>query len=100
MPTRSVELTDHDDQLVDDLVTSGRFQNASEVLGAGLRLLEQQACEEQEKLASLRLLASEAFSELDRGQGIALDGEEQLTQFIGQIGSRAAAQVGHRTAGD
>ena len=39
MPTCSVELTDHDDQLVDDLVTSGRFQNASEVLGAGLRLL-------------------------------------------------------------
>ena len=99
MPTRNVNLTDYYDQFVDELVTSGRFSNASEVMRAGLRLLEQQAREDQEKLAALRSLASEAFSELDQGQGTPIDGQEQLTELIGQIGRRAADEVEHHTAG-
>ena len=83
-----------------DQVTSGRFKNASEVMRAGLHLLEQQAREEQEKLALLRSLASEAFGQLDRGEGVALDSEEGLSEFIGRIGRRAADQVEHRFAGE
>jgi antitoxin ParD1/3/4 len=79
-------------------VTSGRFSNASEVMRAGLRLLEGQAQEENEKLNALRSLASEAFHELDQGQGIALDGKQQLAEFIGQIGRRAAEEVEQQTA--
>lgn len=37
MPTRNVVLTDHQASLVEQLVTSGRYQNASEVLREGLR---------------------------------------------------------------
>jgi antitoxin ParD1/3/4 len=43
MPTRSVVLTDHRAKLVERLVASGRYQNASEVLRDGLRLLEDEA---------------------------------------------------------
>ena len=75
----NVNLTNYYDQFVDELVTSGRFSNASEVMRAGLRLLEQQTHEDQEKLMLLRSLASEAFDELDRGQGTAIDGEPQLS---------------------
>lgn len=35
MPTRNVVLTDAQSELVDRLVASGRFQNASEALRAG-----------------------------------------------------------------
>lgn len=42
MATRNVVLTDTQTDLVDRLVTSGRFQNASEVLRAGLWLLERE----------------------------------------------------------
>jgi antitoxin ParD1/3/4 len=42
MTTRNVVLTAHQSALVGRLVASGRFQNASEVLRAGLRLLEEQ----------------------------------------------------------
>ena len=42
MVTRNVVLTDSQDRLVHALVTSGRFQNVSEALRAGLRLLEEQ----------------------------------------------------------
>ncbi|MGA2035054.1 MAG: type II toxin-antitoxin system ParD family antitoxin [Thermoguttaceae bacterium] len=99
MPTRNVNLTDYYDQFVDELVTSGRFSSASEVMRAGLRLLEQQAHEDEEKLKLLRSLASEAFDELDRGRGTAIDGEPRLAEFIGQIGRRAADEIEHRTAG-
>src|SRR5271165_5285547 len=84
MPTRNVDLTDHHDDFVNELVTSGRFSSPSEVMLAGLRLLEQQTREEDEKLALLRSMASEAFGELDRGQGIVIDGEEHLAGFIAE----------------
>jgi antitoxin ParD1/3/4 len=42
MVTRNVVLTETQDHLVQALVASGRYQNASEALRAGLRLLEQE----------------------------------------------------------
>ena len=93
MPTRNVNLTDHYDESVNQLVTSGRFSNASEVMRAGLRLLEGQAQEETAKLALLRWLAAEGFRELDQGQGIVLDDQQQLTDFIGEIGREVAKEL-------
>ncbi|WBU59264.1 type II toxin-antitoxin system ParD family antitoxin [Paracoccus albus] len=45
MATRNVVLTDAQSELVDRLVASGRYQNASEALRAGLRLLERNEAE-------------------------------------------------------
>ena len=45
MTTRNVVLTDSQSALVDRLVASGRYQNASEALRAGLRLLEREEAE-------------------------------------------------------
>lgn len=91
MATRNVNLTEHYDRFVEAQVASGQFENASEVMRAGLRLLEQQRIEEQAKLAALRTLAGEAFDELDQGLGITLDGEEQLKDYVARI-SRSAGQ--------
>jgi len=41
MPTRNVNLTDYYDQFVEELIMSGKYSNASEVMRAGLRLQEQ-----------------------------------------------------------
>ena len=90
MPTCNINLTGYYDEFVNELVTSGRFTSASEVMRAGLRLLELQARDEDEKLALLRSMAADAFNELDRGQGIVIDSREQLAEFIGQVGRRAA----------
>jgi antitoxin ParD1/3/4 len=50
MPTRNVVLTDHQQQLIESLVDSGRYQNASEVLRDGLRMVEQREAEDAAKL--------------------------------------------------
>lgn len=50
MATRNVVLTDTQSDLVDRLIASGRYQNASEALRAGLRLLER----EESELGALR----------------------------------------------
>jgi antitoxin ParD1/3/4 len=60
MPTRNVVLTDQQADMVEELVHSGRYQNASEVLRDGLRLLERREAEERAKLEALRSALDEA----------------------------------------
>ncbi|SIO46386.1 antitoxin ParD1/3/4 [Singulisphaera sp. GP187] len=90
MPTRNINLTDHFDQFVEEQVEAGKYKNASEVLRAGLRLLEQRSQTEEQKLILLKKLATEGFAALDQGRGLALSGDEQLADAIGRIGRRAA----------
>ncbi len=99
MPTRNINLTEHYDEFVEHQVASGRYKNASEVLRAGLRLLEQQDQQEREKLAALRTLAAEGFDALDRGQAIELNGDDELAAFIAGIGRRAAKSGTRRPTG-
>jgi putative addiction module CopG family antidote len=40
MPTRNVVLTEHQETLIETLVQSGRYQNASEVMREGSRKLQ------------------------------------------------------------
>ena len=100
MPTRNINLTEHFDRFVEKQVGGGRFRNASEVMRAGLHLLEQQTLEEKQKLALLRTLAAEGFGQLDQGQGIAIDDERQLADVISRIGRRSAKQVKRTARGD
>jgi antitoxin ParD1/3/4 len=93
MPIRNVKLTDHYDRFVSKKVEEGRFQDASEVMRAGLYLLEQQEREAKEKLALLRSLAEAGFAQIDQGNGIAVSSKAQLKKLIGAAGRRAAARV-------
>jgi antitoxin ParD1/3/4 len=97
MPTRNVNLTDHFNRFVEAELSAGRYRNASEVMRAGLRLLEQHTREEQGKLKLLRSLASEAIRQLEDGQGIAIGSEKKLVGFIGRIGRRAGATAKRRS---
>ena len=93
MPVRSVKLTEHYDRFVEKKVQEGRFQDASEVMRAGLYLLEQQEREAKEKLALLRTLAEAGFAQIDQGRGIAVSDESQLKKLIGAAGRSAAART-------
>jgi len=87
--TRNVVLTQHQHELVEALVKSGRYQNASEVLREGLRLLEREEAEETAKVAALRHAAEQGWADLASGRYDDVD-EESLGDFIGQLGVRAS----------
>ena len=54
MPTRNINLTPEMDRYVATKIESGQYANASEVLRAGLRVLEQCLREDELKLEALR----------------------------------------------
>lgn len=54
MPTRNINLTPEMDRFVDAKIESGQYANASEVLRAGLRALEEDEKEDQARLEALR----------------------------------------------
>lgn len=70
MVTRNIVLTQAQDQLVQSLVSSGRYQNASEALRAGLRLLEQEEAGVMQIQQDLRTgLAQALAGDLAEGPG-------------------------------
>jgi antitoxin ParD1/3/4 len=68
MPTRNVVLTDYQAELIEQLVASGRYQNASEVLREGLRLVERQEEEVKARLRSLREAARVGLEAIEDGR--------------------------------
>lgn len=74
MATRNVVLTDTQSDLVDRLVASGRYQNASEALRAGLRLLER----EETELGELRARLNAGLDDLRRGNLAEGSGEDAM----------------------
>jgi len=68
MPTRNVVLSDHQAELVERLVASGRYQNASEVLRDGLRLIETRESEDLARLKALREAARTGIADVDGGR--------------------------------
>lgn len=92
MPTRNVVLTDHQQDVIESLVRSGRYQNASEVLREGLRLIEQRETEDAAKLVALRSAAEVGWRDLEAARYRDVT-EEGLADYIGQLGIRAGQQV-------
>ncbi len=84
MVTRNVVLTEQQSAFVDGLVTSGRFQNASEALRAGLTLLERdEAIWEKAKAGVL-----EGLEQVRRGQFAEGTGEEAMRRAIAEGSAR------------
>ncbi len=92
MPTRNVVLTDHHEKVIDKLVKSGRYQNASEVLRDGLRLVEQREAREAAKLKILQEAARSGFSDIDSGRYRHLD-DDNLEDLIRELGRQASARA-------
>ena len=76
MPTRNVNLTERFDQFVSSQVESGRFQNASEVFRAGLKLLEESDREHKLKLKLLQQAVDIGVQDLTDGRFVDFDDHE------------------------
>jgi antitoxin ParD1/3/4 len=99
MTTKNISLTDHYSELVDTLVASGRYKNASEVVREGLRLLEQRTSEDERRIELLQQLADVGFRQLDQGEGVVLNSGSQVSTYISKLGRQAEKLAKSRKSG-
>lgn len=92
MPTRNVVLTDHQTALVEELVHSGRYQNASEVLREGLRLVEQRETEQALRLQELRQAVELGLKDTAEGRVRHFENPQALQSHLAQLTQRAVAR--------
>jgi antitoxin ParD1/3/4 len=91
MPTRNVVLTEHQADLVARLVASGRYQNASEVLREGLRLIEGRELERGTRLRALREAARHGVADIEADRYADFDSPSKLDQHLNAIAGEAIA---------
>ena len=84
MATRNVVLTDAQSDLVNRLVSSGRYQNASEAMRAGLRLLER----EEAELSELRARLAAGLEQARSGDLAEGDGEHAIRRAFAAARAR------------
>jgi antitoxin ParD1/3/4 len=85
MPTRNVVLTDYQAELVERLVSSGRYQNASEVLREGLRLVEGQEAEGKARIKALRDAARVGIADIEAGRYRTFHSPSDLDHHLGSL---------------
>ncbi|MCY4549782.1 MAG: type II toxin-antitoxin system ParD family antitoxin [Defluviicoccus sp.] len=95
MPTRNVVLSDHQASLIARLVGSGRYQNASEVMRAGLRLIERHEAEEEIRLKAMREAVDEGIADIAAGRYRTFETPEALRDGLAAIVDEA---LGEETA--
>lgn len=94
MPTKNVVLTKRQKKLIETLVQSGRYQNASEVLRAGLRLVEQREAEDASKLKALREAARVGVTALDGGEFKEFENIEDLQAYLHHLSEKIISRTG------
>lgn len=93
MPTRNVVVTDHQAELIEGLVKSGRYQNASEVLREGLRLVEQREQEDAAKLERLRAAVDIGIAAVERGEFTDFESMDDLERHLNAVAEAAISNA-------
>jgi antitoxin ParD1/3/4 len=92
MPIRSVVLTDHHEEVIEGLVRSGRYRNASEVLRDGLNLVEQREALEAAKLVALQEAARTGFGDIEHCRYRDVT-DRALEKHVARLGRQASNRV-------
>lgn len=92
MPTRNIVLTAEQSGFVEQLVRSGRYQNASEVLRDGLRLVEVREREQEARLEALRRATAEGIGDVEAGRYAEFDSESALETHLQELTEQAIAK--------
>jgi antitoxin ParD1/3/4 len=87
MPTRNVVLTDHQAHFVEQLVASGCYQNTSEVLREGLRVVERRESEHEMRLPALRDAAKVGVADIEAGNFHSFSSADMLGQHLAALTS-------------
>ncbi len=97
MPTRNVVLSERQESMIARLVASGRYQNASEVMREGLRLIERRESEDEIRLQALREAAEAGIADIAAGRSMVFDSGAALQEYLSEL---ADETLGNRTPDD
>lgn len=100
MPTRNVVITDHQAKLIDQLVSEGRYQNGSEVLREGLRLVEARRAEEEAKLKALREAIQVGIDDIEAGRYYTFETEAELRRTLNEWTDEAISEAQSKSAAE
>lgn len=96
MPTRNVVLTDRQADFVERLVAEGRYQNASEVMREGLRLVEDKEEQGKARLKALREAARVGIADIEDGRYRTFDSAAEIHRHLGTVRDGALAKKSSR----
>lgn len=96
MPTHQVVLSEHHEALISDLVDSGQFRNANEVVEEGLRLVEADRKSDAAKEQKMREAVQAGLEDLKNGRSVSLRDRNEIDSHIRKLGKRA---TGNRDSG-
>ncbi|WP_438299585.1 type II toxin-antitoxin system ParD family antitoxin [Pseudomonas sp. NMS19W] len=85
MATHNVVVPQPMEQSIDDLVNTGRYQNFSEVVRAGIRMLLEHEAAEAARLEALRNATSVGIMEIEAGQYHEID-PANLAAYLDNFG--------------
>jgi antitoxin ParD1/3/4 len=93
MPTRNVVITARQASFIEQMVDAGQYQNASEVLREGLRMVEQREAENSARLATLRESVAIGIADIEAGRYTTLKTDAELDAHFRALANRAMAQA-------
>ena len=88
--TKSIALTPHWGQWIDDLVACGEYQSASEVVRDGLRVLRDGHDHKAAELAEIRARIGKSLGEADEGNFARGTGESAVQRALRAARSRTS----------
>ena len=89
----SYSIGKHFEHMIDELVESGRYSTASEVMRAGLRLVEER---EEQRKAKLEALRAEIQKGIDSGPAEEVD----IADWIKAVKARGRQRLAERERGE
>ena len=92
MPTRNISLTPAQDAFIEEAVSSGEYQNASEAVRDALRALQQRRREDALKLEALRRRIDAGIAALDRGEFTQI-ADAELDSYLDGLAARSDEQA-------
>ena len=93
MSDETVHIESRDAELIRLYVEGGRYASPSEVVSAGLQLLEAQDREDKAQLGRLRVEAQKGIDDLEAGRFIEMDCSGELDAYLDTVSERGLARL-------
>jgi antitoxin ParD1/3/4 len=93
---RNVVLTEHQEKVIESLLRSGRYQDASDVVREALRLLERREAEDAARLEGLRQAAQKGIEAIESGEYRSFASFDELERHLMDTTEAVISRVAKR----